>query len=173
MTSSGGYPCKFVEQPPSEVQTECPICLQVLRDPYLTTCCGSNFCHSCSQQLQTDQSLNRCRCCPTCRRTYFSFAVNNDLKRSLNQRHVFCTHSDGCEWIGRLGDLQHHLNEVINSGESFQHEIMDLSGIAFCFLFIPVGHIKEKRRGRPIGRQRWELEFSWCLSKCRSSENSQ
>lgn len=115
MVSSGGYECTFVEPPTSTRQTQCPICLQVLRDPYRTTCCRSNFCHSCSQQLQTDRS------CPTCRETNFSFVNNNNLKRFLNQLAVLCKHSDGCEWIGKLEDLEHHLNEVINSGESFQY----------------------------------------------------
>ena len=121
MVSFGGYDCKFVELPPRALQTECPICLQVLRDPYRTTCCRTNFCHSCSQQLQADRSLNHR--CPTCNRANFVFVVNNDLKRSLNQRHVLCTYSeDGCEWIGKLRDLEHHLNEVIHSGESFDYE---------------------------------------------------
>ena len=36
MTSSeGGYNCAFVERPQSEFQTECPICLLVLREPYI------------------------------------------------------------------------------------------------------------------------------------------
>ena len=113
MVSSGGYECTFVEPPTSTLQTQCPICLQVLRDPYQATCCRSNFCHSCSQQLRTDRS------CPTCRETNFSFVNNNNLKRFLNQLAVLCKHSDGCEWIGKLEDLEHHLNEVINSGESF------------------------------------------------------
>ena len=39
-----GFECQFVEEPPRSLQSECPICLQILRDPYQTTCCGYAFC---------------------------------------------------------------------------------------------------------------------------------
>ena len=110
----GGYNCEFVEPPTKAFQTECPICSLILRDPYLTNCCGTNFCRTCSERLQAEHKP-----CPTCRDNNFEVFPNKGLKSSLNQLHVLCTHSeDGCEWRGELGELEHHLSEVTHSGES-------------------------------------------------------
>lgn len=111
----GGYDYKFVESPPSGIQTECPICCLVLRDPYLINCCGTNFCHSCSQRLQ-DEHMS----CPTCRENSFKLFSNDSARHYLNQLHVLCTHSkDGCKWTGELGELERHLKEFTHSGGSF------------------------------------------------------
>lgn len=112
----GGYDCKFVEPPPSVFQTDCPICHLILRDPYQATCCGTNFCNSCSLRIQADSNP-----CPSCRECNFEAFEDKRLKRSLNQLHVLCTHSRyGCEWRGELGELENHLNEVVHSGELFR-----------------------------------------------------
>jgi hypothetical protein len=37
----GGYECIFIKDPPEILQTECPICLCVLKEPYLIDCCGT------------------------------------------------------------------------------------------------------------------------------------
>ena len=102
----GGYNCEFVEPPQSAFQTECPICHLILREPYLVSCCGTNFCYTCIQRLQADSSP-----CPTCREHKFEVFPNKGLKRSLKQLQFYCTHSkDGCQWRGELGELDHHLN---------------------------------------------------------------
>ena len=108
----GGYDCEFVEPPTSAFQTECPICNLILRDPYQFTCCGTNFCHSCSERLQAEHKH-----CPTCREDNFELFANKSLKRSLAQLYVLCTHSKGgCTWKGELGELEQHLSEVVHSG---------------------------------------------------------
>ena len=102
----------------SAFQTECPICSLILRDPYLTSCCGTNFCHTCSERLQDEHKP-----CPTCREESFELFANKSLKRSLAQLHVLCTHSkSGCTWRGELGELERHLSEVVHSGELVQLE---------------------------------------------------
>ena len=109
---SGGYDCKFVDSPLSAFQTDCPICRLILRDPYQATCCGTSFCHTCSQRINTH--------CPTCRKDNFEVFPNKGLKRSIYQLRVFCTHRrDGCTWEGELGELEHHLNKVIHTGKFF------------------------------------------------------
>jgi len=101
----GGYDCEFVEAPTSAFQTECPICHLILHEPYLVSCCGTNFCHTCIQRLQADNSS-----CPTCREDSFEVFPNKGLNRSLKQLQVHCTHrEDGCQWRGELGELVHHL----------------------------------------------------------------
>ena len=101
----GGYDCEFVERPPSAFQMECPICHLILRKPYQIACCGTNFCHTCIQLLQADNSL-----CPTCRNDNFGIFLNKSLDRSLKQLQVYCTYrEDGCRWRGELGELDRHL----------------------------------------------------------------
>lgn len=114
MKTCGGYDCEFVEPPKSSLQTDCPICKLVLRDPYYTNCCDNSFCHSCIQQVQADHHS-----CPICRKEKFEVFPNKELKHLLDQLHILCTYSeDGCEWNGRLGELEHHLNEAVQLGES-------------------------------------------------------
>ena len=114
----GGYDCKFVEQPPSAFQTDCPVCRLLLRDPYQATCCGTSFCQSCILQVKAIHKP-----CPTCREDNFEIFQDKRLKRSLNQLRVLCTHSkDGCTWEGELGDLDHHLNKVIDHGKSLHYK---------------------------------------------------
>lgn len=111
--TTNAYDCDFVKPPPSVMQIECPVCHLVLGDPYQAKCCGTNFCHSCSQLIQGDHTH-----CPMCREENFEVFPNKELKHSIGQLHVWCTHSkDGCRWSGELRELEHHLNEVGHSGE--------------------------------------------------------
>ena len=124
----GGYDCKFVESFPSVFQTECPICRLILRNPYLTSCCGTHFCRTCSERLQAEYKP-----CPTCREDNFELYPNKSLRRSLNQLHVLCTHSKhGCEWTGELGKLEHHLSDISHSGESLNLKVNRCWLGSFC-----------------------------------------
>ena len=115
----GGYDCNFVEPLPSTFKTECPICSLVLREPYKAKCCSTDFCHSCIQRAQADY-----KSCPTCREDNFEIYPDKDLKHSLSQLYVFCTYNIAdCEWTGKLGELEHHMNEVIHSGEPVQYKV--------------------------------------------------
>ena len=89
---------------------DCPICSLTLRDPYLTSCCGTNFCHTCSKRLQAEHKP-----CPTCRKNKFELFPNKSLGRTVRQLHVLCT--DGCDWTGELGQLENHLDKVVHCGE--------------------------------------------------------
>ena len=101
----GGYDCEFVERP-KELETDCPICLLVLRDPFQASCCGNSFCQSCIKRVQADKKL-----CPTCNEADFSVFADKRLRRSLYAFRVRCTHQkSGCEWTGELGELERHLN---------------------------------------------------------------
>ena len=98
----GGYDCEFVERP-KELETDCPICLQVLRDPFQVTCCGNSFCKSC---VQDDK-----KSCPTCNEADFGVFPDKRLRRSLYVFAVRCIHQKrGCQWTGELGELDGHLN---------------------------------------------------------------
>ena len=101
-----GYECEFIESPQEAFKTHCPICLNILRDPYEVNCCGKNFCHACLKKVQANSKP-----CPACNHEGFSAHPNLGLRQSLTQLPVRCSHhKDGCEWIGELGELDKHLN---------------------------------------------------------------
>ena len=101
----GGYDCEFVERP-RELQTDCPICLLVLREPFQVTCCGNSFCRTCIERIQTNRKV-----CPTCNKANFAVFPDKRLRRSLSPFRVRCVHKrSGCEWTGELGELDRHLN---------------------------------------------------------------
>ena len=111
--ASCGYECEFVTPPPSVLPTECAICLQVLREPHLISCCGHNFCRLCIAPI-----VERQRPCPLCSEPEFTVLRNKGLERSLNEQAVRCPRSgDGCGWEGELGKLLRHLNASPEPGE--------------------------------------------------------
>ena len=94
---------KFVDPPNDEFN--CPICLGVLQEPYLTACCGNHFCEACVEKVK--EGANKC---PLCQETPLNGMINKSLRRKLNELKVYCMHKDaGCKWIGDLGKLEHHL----------------------------------------------------------------
>ena len=111
--SLGGYDCEYIEQPPQYLQSECPICLVVLRDPHQVSCCGNSFCRVCIKRVQASSGP-----CPTCNNDSFSVFQDKRLQRSLYAFHVSCPHAkEGCQWTGELGELGKHLNERPREGD--------------------------------------------------------
>ena len=108
-----GYDCSFVENLPSDVQSECSICLHVLREPYLVGCCGYRFCRTCIEPIQK-KAFHRC---PLCNKD-FSSLPDKQLERILNRKLVYCTHrGDGCGWKGKLTELEDHVNPTASPGK--------------------------------------------------------
>ncbi len=100
----GGYDCEFITRPPDALQADCPVCLQVLREPNQATCCGYSFCRTCIERVQASKGS-----CPTCSQAVFTVFPDKRLQRSLNQFRVKCTHEkEGCDWTGELGSLESH-----------------------------------------------------------------
>ena len=101
-----GHDCEFVERPPKQFQSECSICLLILRDPHIISCCGHSFCEACIGRIREDGKP-----CPLCNKPGFKTMPNQGLRRSLNDFEVSCSHRElGCEWVGKLGSLDGHLN---------------------------------------------------------------
>ena len=101
-----GFECEFEEKPPKAVQSECPVCLQVLREPYQATCCGYSFCRVCIDKINEREFP-----CPCCNAVGFNFFPNKGLQRSLYDFKVKCVNQvEGCQWVGELGQLEKHLN---------------------------------------------------------------
>ncbi|CAI8000654.1 TNF receptor-associated factor 4, partial [Geodia barretti] len=104
----GGYDCKFVEPPPAAFQTDCPICLHVLREPCVISCpCGQKICRQCVEQIKEDDKP-----CPLCNKTDFTYLRDYGLERSLGEFEVWCSHKkEGCIWTGKLGEYEQHLHQ--------------------------------------------------------------
>ena len=100
-----GYDCTFVDYVPVEVQTECSICLQILREPCLVSCCGYRFCRKCLKAIETERKP-----CPLCNKQFISLP-DRQLERTLKEKRVNCSNKYlGCGWIGCLGEYESHLN---------------------------------------------------------------
>ena len=101
-----GYACEFADYIPKEVQTDCSICLHVLRDPQMVDCCCYRFCKGCIQRV-----LNTFSKCPLCNQRSPITIADKQLARTLKQKKVKCTyHREGCRWIGELSMLDDHLD---------------------------------------------------------------
>lgn len=102
----GGYDCQLVSPPPSHIQTECSVCLHILKEPCITSCCGHKFCRECIELVKTGGKN-----CPLCNTPDFSFMIEQSLDRTLKDLDIACSFkAKGCEWSGKLRELEHHLN---------------------------------------------------------------
>ena len=124
-----GYECEFVEPPPHVLPTECSICLHIPREPHQVSCCGQHFCKSCVEQAQSENKP-----CSLCNQPDFAATLDKSVQRHLNALKVYCTHKEqGCEWMGELRELDHHLNANPKSGEELTGcEFVELSCIHGC-----------------------------------------
>ena len=111
-----GFDCEFVEEPPQVLQSHCPICLLVLREPFQVTCCGKSFCRQCIKRINTGGTP-----CPTCNEARFDSFQNKGLQQPLYGFRVFCPNKEsGCDWQGELGQLDQHLNLNPDRDKQFQ-----------------------------------------------------
>lgn len=102
----------FVDEVPDKLK--CSICTKALREPRLTECCGQHFCQQCLQSWFKEHGN---KTCPHCRGKDFINILDKPVKREINQLKVRCSyHSEGCEWVGKLGDLQTHFNSEQGCG---------------------------------------------------------
>ena len=108
-----GYTCTFVEEPPELFK--CGVCQLVLRDPQITECCRRNACRSCiAAAVKGAGSV-----CPIpgCKATSVKGFSDRTLKYEILERKVYCsslkkgTKCCGCQWIGKLEDLDKHLDQ--------------------------------------------------------------
>ena len=115
-----GFNCEFVEPPPQKIlQTKCPVCTLILRDPYQVTCCGTRFCLTCTEQIRVSKKHD----CSAFRANDAQLTSFHDKghQHSLYHLCVYCSHKRvGCEWTGELGQLDEHLNQDPQPGKEFE-----------------------------------------------------
>lgn len=99
----GGYVYDFADEIPAELW--CSICLQVLRDPNLTSCCGHRFCRECINQVNLTGMP-----CPLCQSRDFRVMLDKLFVRKVNSLRVRCPNmKEGCGWCAELGQVDTHL----------------------------------------------------------------
>ena len=121
ISTGQGYDCEFVDSPPENIETECPVCHGIFRAPQQLTCCGKVYCETCVKK-----TLEENNSCPSCRAPRPDLWPDKRLKQSLSGCRVYCCHRgkkaslrgyrsvftrlEDCEWVGELGELDKHLN---------------------------------------------------------------
>ena len=97
---------QFVTDPPKS--RFCPICFELLTDPYQTSC-GHHVCEQCRARLLAGGNEE----CPVCRKSEVLANARLDkfFQREINDLRVRCQHHrEGCKWTGEMRDLQSHLD---------------------------------------------------------------
>ena len=140
----GGFDCEFVENPPEAVQSECLVCLLILKEPWQTICCGKSYCQVCIEQLKADKKV-----CAYCKKDINDFP-NVGLQQSLYNFKVYCVNKNqGCQWTGELRELDKHINSnpsqekqldgcqfvqlhCLHCTENFQRSIIDIHQNQHC-----------------------------------------
>ena len=100
-----GYPLKhFLEEIPDKYKCVC--CHRVAREIQMIECCRKQACLPCIKQYLNSQP------CPHCQEKDFSImSLKKDNEKIANLR-VNCTEKGkGCEWIGKLKELDDHLHK--------------------------------------------------------------
>ena len=109
--SVGGYRCEFID--PVSDDFICKVCNCVVREPNLTVCCGQHYCRSCITKI-----VENGKPCPNpeCREATFNTVLDKNYHRRILALRVHCTMKDrDCQWTGKLGQLDTHLD--VNSGD--------------------------------------------------------
>jgi len=104
----GGYDYECIKKPSDEFV--CPICLLLMRDPVLTSCCGNHFCETCNTESKAKASR-----CPLCKSTSYTFLIDKGLQRKILDLLAYCPKkSDGCNWQGEIRDVAKHINPILD-----------------------------------------------------------
>ena len=97
--SYNGTEYSFVSKDPAQIEDlKCPICLELVFEPVLTSC-GHLFCQRCVAG-QTR--------CPTCRDKLQCMRNQRDERRVKGLKVKCLNWKKGCRWQGDLGDTAQH-----------------------------------------------------------------
>ena len=92
----------FVEQPSQDFF--CPVTLELLLEPQLTSCCGHHLSLEASSRLQREGKM-----CPLCSETGWSMMLDKIHLRKVHELRVRCPHrGSGCEWVGEVNGVERH-----------------------------------------------------------------
>ena len=109
----------FVQEVPEQIEIECPICLNILRDPHIVSCCGHNFCGSCIERVKASNGS-----CPMCKEKEYQSFIDKKCLRNINGLEVYCINKKkGCQWKGELKNMSTHLNKEKREGDCQYEEV--------------------------------------------------
>ena len=109
----------FVEDLPKHVEIECPVCLNILTDPHIVSCCGHNFCGPCIERVKASNGS-----CPMCKEEEYQAIPDKKCLRIINGLEVYCSNKKkGCQWKGELKNMSTHLNKEKREGECQYEEV--------------------------------------------------
>ena len=92
----------FVERPSHDFF--CPVSLELLLEPQLTSCCGHHLSLEAATRLQSEG-----KACPMCNGEQWSAVLDKYHRRKVHEVRVRCWHKDnGCAWVGEVNDLKRH-----------------------------------------------------------------
>ena len=124
-TEYGGYDVEFVEGVNRDLEDMyiCKICHLLSRDAQLTVCCGHTFCKSCLDRMKHNRTRSS-KMCPVCRdNKKFTTVPNKQVDRKIRSLHVVCVNKEkGCEWQGKLNDLDVHIFNESSKGDGCMYE---------------------------------------------------
>jgi hypothetical protein len=82
-----------------EQNLKCPICFNIVEEPFETSCCGHLFCNKCIKGIKKMS-------CPICRSNRVNFRENSFVKNLLNTMCSKCPY--GCGSSIPLGNIKYH-----------------------------------------------------------------
>ena len=92
----------FVERPSEDFF--CPVSLELLLEPQLTSCCGHHLSLEAATRLQREGKP-----CPMCNGEQWSAMLDKYHRRRVREVRVRCWHTgSGCAWVGEVNDLKRH-----------------------------------------------------------------
>ena len=96
----------FVLVEPLVDDYKCPLCLDVLKEPQLSTCCGRHFCNECIQKVFRIKKP-----CPLCNSEDFTVVLDKNVKRKILDLKVNCSNKQhGCDWVGEMRAFEKHID---------------------------------------------------------------
>ena len=99
------YNYRFISPPPDDVI--CPLCLDIVEEPYQFTCCGQHVCKKCGDKLKQQDTTPLC---PMCRHNECTMLPDKYFERNvLKKLMIWCT--KGCGQKVELGQLKNHLTQ--------------------------------------------------------------
>ena len=97
----------FVEQPSQDFF--CPVSLELLLEPQLTSCCGHHLSLEATTRLQRERKP-----CPMCNGEGWNAVLDKYHRRRVHEVRVRCRYKDnGCDWVGEVNKLKGHVNSCV------------------------------------------------------------